>query len=186
MAFVSLLWLPIVLSAVVVFVLSAASHMVLPWRRNEWGRITEFGPLQGAVRGLAPGLYAFPAAPDQRQQLSKEWMARWAQGPSGWLTLAAPGPISMGRNMALSLLVFLAVATVDAYLAFHALGYAPHRRAVLRLVSAVSFMAFALGPIFNSIWYSRPWRAYLSDVVDAILFSAATGGIFALLWPEPP
>ncbi len=34
MSVVAHLWLPIVLSAAAVFVLSAASHMVLPWRRG--------------------------------------------------------------------------------------------------------------------------------------------------------
>ena len=42
MAFVAQLWLPILLSAVLVFFLSAASHMALPWRRGEWKRITDF------------------------------------------------------------------------------------------------------------------------------------------------
>ncbi len=178
------LWLPVVVSAVVVFVLSAASHMVLPWRRNEWGRITEFGPVQAALRGLAPGLYAFPAAADPKEQMSKEWMDRWAEGPSGWLTLAPPRRISMGRNMALSFLVFLAVALLCAYMAWHALGPAAHARAVFRLVGTIGFMSFGVGSAFNSIWYHRPWRAYASDVVDALLFGLAMAAAFAVLWPR--
>jgi hypothetical protein len=178
------LWLPILLSAIVVFALSAASHMVLPWRRNEWGRITDAGALQGAVRGLAPGQYGFPAAPDQKQQMTKEWQDRWAAGPSGWLTLARPGPMSMGRNMALSLLVFLFVAFVDAYLTAHMVGSPVRFYSLARVVFTVAFLSFAVGPIFNSIWYSRPWRAYLSDLVDAVLFSAAMAVVFGLLWPR--
>jgi hypothetical protein len=184
MSFVAQLWLPILLSAVLVFVLSAASHMVLPWRRNEWGRITDSAALQAALRGLKPGLYAFPAAPDPKQQMSKEWMERWAAGPSGWLTLAAPGPISMGRNMALSFLVFVAVAFMDAYVASHALGPAPHYRAVFRIVGTVGFMSFGIGSIFNSIWYDRPWRAYVADLIDALLFGLVMAGVFGWLWPR--
>ena len=184
MSFLAELWLPIVVSAVLVFALSAASHMVLPWRRGEWGRITEFEALQGALRGLEPGLHAFPAAPDPRQQMTKEWMERWAKGPSGWLTLAKPGPVRMGRNMALSFLVFLGVAFFDAYVAYHALGPAPRHRAVFRIVGTVGFLGFAVGSIFNSIWYSRPWRAYASDVIDALLFALVMGGVFGWLWPR--
>ena len=178
------LWFPILLSAVVVFALSAASHMVLPWRRNEWGRITDAGALQEAIRGLAPGQYVFPAAPDPKQQMTKEWMDRWGAGPSGWLTIAGPGPVRMGRNMALSLLVFLFVAFVDAYLAAHAVGSPVQFRSVARVVGTVGFMSFGVGSIFNSIWYNRPWRAYLADVVDAILYSVAMAVIFGLLWPR--
>ncbi|HVI74575.1 MAG TPA: hypothetical protein VM683_06285 [Anaeromyxobacteraceae bacterium] len=184
MSFVAQLWLPILLSAVLVFFLSAASHMVLPWRRNEWGRITESDALQAALRGLKPGLYAFPSSPDPKQQMTKEWMERWAKGPSGWLTLAAPGPIQMGRNMGLSFLVFVLVAFFDAYVASHALGPAPHYRAVFRIVGTIGFLSFGVGSIFNSIWYSRPWRAYAADVIDALLFGLVMAGVFGWLWPR--
>jgi hypothetical protein len=183
MSLVAQLWLPILVSAVLVFVLSAASHMALPWRRNEWGRITEFDALQAALRGVKPGLHAFPASPDPKQQMTKEWMDRWAKGPSGWLTLAPPGPIDMRRNMALSLLVFLAVAFLDAYVAFHALGPAPRPRAVFRIVGTVGFMTFGVASVFDSIWYHRPWRAYVSDVIDALLFGLVMACVFAWLWP---
>ena len=162
MAFIAHLWLPILLSTVIVFAASAVSHMVLPWHRTEWGRITDAGAIQAAVRGLAPGQHAFPAAPDPRQQMSKEWMERWAAGPSGWLILAPPGPIRMGRNLALSFVVFLVVTLFDAYVASHALGAAPSHRAVLRVVGAVAFLGFGVGSVFHSIWYNRPWRAYLA------------------------
>lgn len=183
MSFVFQLWLPILVSAAVLFVLSAASHMALPWRRGEWGRISDAEQLQAALRGLAPGVYSFPAAPDQKQQMTKEWMDRWAKGPSGWLTVAPPGPMTMGRSMALSFLVFLGVAFMEAYVAWHALGAGARPGAVVRLVGTVGILAFGLGPIFNSIWYHRPWRTYLSDVIDAVLFGLALAAVFAWLWP---
>lgn len=184
MSFVAQLWLPIIVSAVVGFALSAASHMLLPWRRNEWGRITDYGPIQAALRGIEPGLYAFPAAADPKQQMTKEWMERWAKGPSGWLTLVPPAPMSMGRNMALSLLVFLGVGFFDAYVGSYALGPAARPIRVLQIISTVGFLSFAVEPIFGSIWYGRPWRAYLSDVIDALLFGLGMGAVFAWLWPR--
>ncbi|HET6437601.1 MAG TPA: hypothetical protein VFG59_06055 [Anaeromyxobacter sp.] len=184
MSIVAHLWLAILLSAVLVFALSAASHMVLPWRRNEWRRISESGALQAALRDLAPGLYAFPAPSDPKQQMSKEWMERWAKGPSGWLTLAPPGPVRMGRNMMLSFLVYLVVGFLVAYVAAHSLPAAPRFRAVFRIVGAVGFLSYGVGTIFNSIWYHRPWRAYLADFVDALLFGLVTAAVFGWLWPS--
>jgi hypothetical protein len=184
MAFVAHLWLPILLSAAACFVLSAASHMALPWRKGEWRRVTDFQALQAALRGLAPGTYTFPAAPEPRQQMTPEWVERWSKGPSGWLTLAPPGPIRMGRNMALSFLVFLGVAFMAAYLGTHALGPAPRFGRVFRIVGTVAVLSFGVGPIFNSIWYNRPWRAYLSDVLDALVFALAMALLFGWLWPR--
>jgi hypothetical protein len=184
MSFLVHLWLPILLSAILVFFLSAASHMALPWRKGEWGRITDSSALQSALSELPPGLYAFPAAPDPKQQMTPEWMERWAKGPSGWLTIAPRRPISMGRNMALSFLVFVGVASMAAYTAAHALGPAPHYRAVFRIVGTVGILSFGVGSIFNSIWYDRPWRAYAADAIDAILFGLVMAGVFGWLWPR--
>ena len=184
MTFLAHLWLPILLSAILVFFLSAASHMVLPWRKGEWRRITDFDALQAALRGLEPGSYAFPSAPEPRQQMKPEWLERWAKGPSGWITIAPRRPIAMGRNMALSFLVFLGVAVVSAYLASHAVGPRAHYRAVFRVVGTVATLSLGTGTIFQSIWYDRPWRAYLSDAVDALLFGLVMAGVFGWLWPR--
>jgi hypothetical protein len=86
--------------------------------------------------------------------------------------------------MALSFLVFLAVAFMAAYTAAHALGPAPRYLAVFRIVGTVGTLAFGVAPIFSSIWYDRPWRAYLADAVDALLFGLAMAGVFGWLWPR--
>jgi hypothetical protein len=183
MSVIASLWLPIVLSAVALFVLSAASHMALPWRRKEWARITDFAALQAALQALPPGQYAFPAAPEPREQMKPEWLERWARGPSGWLTIAPRRPINMARNMGLSFLVFLAVAFMAAYTAGHSLGPTARGLSVFRIVGTVGTLSFGVGTIFSSIWYDRPWRNYLADAVDAVLFGLVMAGIFAWLWP---
>ncbi|MEI7703176.1 MAG: hypothetical protein WCK73_01115 [Deltaproteobacteria bacterium] len=183
MSFLLHLWLPVVASALVVFALTAASHMVLPWRRGEWGRITEFQILQGALRKVPPGQYMFPAAPEPGQQMTKEWLDRWARGPAGWLTVAPPGPVRMRRNMALSVAAYLAVSFLIAYVTWAALGPAARGRAVFRVVTTVAFLAYGVGTVFESIWYHRPWRAWVSDAVDALLSALATGALFAWMWP---
>jgi hypothetical protein len=184
MTFLGQLWLPILLSAVAVFLLSAASHMVLPWRKKEWGRFGGQDRLQEALQGIQPGQYSFPAAPSPKEQMGGEWMARWTKGPSGWLTIAPPGPIGMGRNLALSFLSFLGVALLVGYVASLSLGPASPTLTVVRVVSTVGVLAYGVSPIFESIWYHRPWRAYASDLLDAFLFAFAMAGIFGWLWPR--
>ena len=53
------LWLPILLSAVAVFVASSVIHMVLPWHTSDYPRVPNEDALMDAVRPLAipPGEY---------------------------------------------------------------------------------------------------------------------------------
>lgn len=178
------LWLPILLSAVAVFVLSAASHTLLPWRIGEYRHVPTAAAVQAALKDLAPGQYVFPAGPDPKSRGSAEALAAWAAGPSGWLTIVPPEPLHMGRNLGQSFLVYLVVSFLSGYLAAFALGSAPPAVAVVRLVSTVGILAYAVGTSFNSIWFSRPWRFWVADLVDAVVQSFAMAGIFAWLWPR--
>lgn len=189
MAFLAQLWLPIVVSAVLVFVVSAVTHMFIPARQTEWGHLPKEGDLQEALRGARPGLYGFPmpASPDQRNKPAA--MQRWAEGPSGWLALVPAGPIDMGRNLGLSLLMNLFVSFVAAYVATLTLGsvplsMVPHERVVFRVVSSIGFLAYAVGSIYEAIWFWRPWKSLAYTAVDALLYGLVMGGTFGWLWPR--
>jgi len=184
MAFLAQLWLPIVVSAVLGFVVSAITHMFIPARQTEWGHLPTQDAIQAAVRGAAPGLYMFPLPKSAKDRGKAESLARWAEGPSGWLTVLAPGPINMGRNMALSLLMNLFVSAFAAYIAVHALGVAPHYRAVFRIVGSIGFLAYAIGPVYEGIWYWKPARSLAYGVVDALLYGLVMAGAFGWLWPR--
>jgi len=185
MAFLAQLWLPIVVSAVVVFVLSAATHMALPWRKKEWGRFAGQDALQAAIAGLEPGQYGFPACPDPRQpMMGKEWMERWAKGPSGWLVVAPPGSFNMGKSMAQSFLVYLAVSFLVAYVGSLSLGPSTPTLTIVRLFSTVGVLTHGVSTIFSSIWYHRPWRVYAMDLFDAVVYAFAMAGVFGWLWPR--
>jgi hypothetical protein len=88
----------------------------------------------------------------------------------------------MGRNMGLSIVVYLCVGFLVAYVTFAALGAAPRKPTVFRVVTTTAFLAYAVGTVFESIWYHRPWRVWLSDAVDALLLAFATGAAFTWLW----
>jgi len=184
MDFLLLLWLPIVLSAVAVFVLSAASHTLLPWRVGEYGHVPGAAAVQAAVKDLPPGQYVFPAGPDPKARGTPEALAAWASGPSGWLTIVPRQPLHMGRNLGQSFLVYLVVSFLCGYLATFALGAAPPTIAVVRLVSTVGILTYAVGTSFNSIWFSRPWRFWVADLVDAVVQGFAMAAVFAWLWPR--
>jgi len=90
----------------------------------------------------------------------------------------------MGRNMGQSFLVYLVVSFLSAYLATFALGTRPPTIAVVRFISTVGVLAYAVGTSFHSIWFSRPWKAYAADVLEAVVQGFAMAGVFAWLWPR--
>jgi hypothetical protein len=185
MTFLAHLWLPILVSGVVVFALSAATHMLLPWRKTEWGRFAGQDALQASIAGLRPGQYGFPACPDpEKPMMTKEWMERWARGPSGWLVVAPAGPFNMARSMVQSFLAYLAISFLTAYVASLSLGPATPTLTVVRVFSTIGVLANGVSTIFNSIWYHRPWRVYAMDLFDAFVYGFAMAGVFALLWPR--
>lgn len=184
MTFLAQLWIPIVVSAVLVFVVSAITHMAIPARQTEWAHLPKEAALQEALRGTKPGLYGFPMPAEPSQRGRREAMQRWAEGPSGWLSLVPPGPINMGRNLGLSLLVNLLVSAMAAYVAFHALGAAPSYRTVFRVVGTIGILAYAVGSVYEGIWYWKPARSLAYNVVDAVLYGLVMGGTFGWLWPR--
>lgn len=49
------LWLPILLSAVFVFILSGVFHMALPWHINDYKKVPEEDKVRDALRSFASG-----------------------------------------------------------------------------------------------------------------------------------
>jgi hypothetical protein len=183
-AFLASLWLPILVSAVLVFVVSAASHMLVPYRQREWRAAPEQEALQRIFRGKGPGLYVFPSPESARERGRPEHLKRWAEGPSAFLALVPAGPVNMGRNLGLSFLLNLVVSFVTAYVAAHALGAAPHYLAVFRVVGTIGFLAYATGALYEGIWYWRPWQSLAMGALDALLYGLAMAGTFGWLWPR--
>jgi len=65
-----LLWLPILLSSVIVFVVSSIIHMALPWHKSDYPKMPNEDRVMDALRPLAipPGDYMIPR-PSSREDL---------------------------------------------------------------------------------------------------------------------
>ena len=64
MAFLGALWLPILVSAVLVFVVSAIIHMVLKYHNSDYSPLSNEDAVRAAIRAgnPRPGLYVVPFA----------------------------------------------------------------------------------------------------------------------------
>ena len=180
------LWIPILVSAVVVFVLSSIIHMVLPYHRTDLRRVPKEDEIMAALRGLdlPPGDYAVPHAGSMEGMKKPEFVEKMKKGPIAFLTIAPGAEPSMATPLTLWFLYSIVVSFFAAYIAGRALGPGAHYLAVFRFVGAASFMGYSLALLQNSIWYKRNWGTTLKSVFDGLLYGLFTAGTFGWLWPR--
>jgi len=177
------LWLPIVVSAVVVFVASAILHMVLTYHRRDYRPLPEEAAKLGALRGTAPGYYVFPYCRSPKEMGAPEMQEKYKQGPVGILTVMPSGPPSMGKHLFLWFLFCLLVGVFVAYLTGRALPPGTEYLAVFRFAGTIAFVAYGFGEIADSIWKAQPWSNTIRALIDALIYGLLTAGIFGWLWP---
>ncbi len=185
MQFLAQLWVPIVVSGVAVFIVSALSWMVLPFHKTEFSGLKAEDPVLDALRasGEGPGKYVLPWMDSGKLAQTPEGKAKLERGPIAYLTIAPNGVTNMGQKMFQSLLANILISVFVAYVARHALMDGEAYLSVFRITGTVTFMAYGLGIIHEAIWFSRPMKSLMSAFIDALLFALVTAGVFGWLWP---
>jgi hypothetical protein len=180
------LWLPIVLSAVLVFVVSSIVHMVLPWHKTDYARVPNEDRVMDALRphAIPPGDYMLPRPSSMQEMRSPEFAERMKRGPVMVLTVMPNAMTGMGRNLALWFLYAVVVGLFAAIVAARALPVGAPFNRVLGLVAVVAFVGYALALWQMSIWYRRAWSTTVKATVDGVIYALVTGATFAWLWPR--
>jgi hypothetical protein len=95
------LWLPILLSAVIVFVVSSIIHTVTPWHKSDYPKLPNEDKVMDALRPLAipPGDYLMPCPSSSKELRSPEFLEKRKKGPVVVMTVMSSGPVSMGKNL---------------------------------------------------------------------------------------
>jgi hypothetical protein len=180
------LWLPILLGAVFVHVASAIIHMGPFWHRNDYPKLPDEEKARAVIGALnvPPGEYMLPRCESASEMRKPEFLQKMTEGPV-WLITARPnGMPSMGPMMIQWFVYLLVVCLFAGYVASHALAPGAQYLDVFRFVGTTAFMAFALGGLVNSIWYSRKWSTTLKLAFDGLIYSLLVAGTFGWLWPK--
>src|SRR5262245_44756012 len=112
------LWLPIFLSAAVVWIVAAIVWMALPHHKNDFIRLPDEDAFLDSIRrsGIRPGNYVFPDFRGREAMKSPKVCKALEEGPVGHLSLWQP-PLGMGGKMFATFVVYLVVSAVIGYLA---------------------------------------------------------------------
>jgi hypothetical protein len=184
MAFGSL-WLPVVVSAVAVWLLSALLHMALKYHNADYKPLPDEEGVGAALRRDAPppGLYMIPHCADGAAMKDPAVQEKFKRGPVALIAVMRSGAPSMGKALVQWLLFCLLVSFVAAYVARHTLTPADAGLLVLRVTGTIAFVGYGFGAFQDSIWHGIPWSNALRVLIDAALYSLLTGAIFWWLWP---
>jgi hypothetical protein len=185
------LWLPIVLSAVFVFVASALINMLLKfWHAPDYGRFANEDEIRAAIRNgnpAAPGQYALPwCTPEAMKDPAMQ--AKLKEGPVGMVYLRRPGSMNMGASLLQWFLFCVLVSLFCALIAAHAVPPGANRHLVfhvtavdgprIRLLHRRDLAAF---PVEGRIQVHRRWD-HLRDHHRPDLRLAVAGCVNAQTW----
>lgn len=180
------LWLPILLSAVLVFLVSSIVHMVLKYHQTDYSRLPNEDAVRAAIRGgnPTPAQYIIPYCAEMKHMQTPEMQQKYAEGPVAVLNVMRSGAPAMGKSLAQWFLFSIIVALFVAYvLGASTPPGAPYLH-IFRIAGAAGFLAYSLGQLPQSIWMGRPWSLAWKDVFDGLLYALVTAGTFGWLWPR--
>lgn len=180
------LWLPILLSAVGVFVTSSIIHMVLRYHRTDFAALPDEDAALAALQplGIPPGEYVIPFMQTPDALKDPAFVEKVKKGPVAFMAVLPPSKVmSMGPQLVQWFGYLVIVSMFAAYVTGRALGPGAEYMEVFRFAGTTAFGAYALGLMQNSIWYSRNWSATLKSMLDGFIYACVTAGFFGWLWP---
>lgn len=182
------LWLPILLSAVFVFVVSSIIHMLIPWHRNDHRKLPGEDAIRDIIRAqnVSKGIYFFPRATSMKDMASPEMQEKYREGPVGHVTIMDSGPPAMGRSLMLWFVYSIIVGVFAGYMAgmFNAPG--AEYAAVQRAVGTVAILGYCAPFALDPVWKAQPWGVTLKHIIDGVIYGLVTAGTFGWLWPGGP
>ena len=180
------LWIPVLVSAVVVFVISSILHMALKYHRADYKAL----PNEGAVRDalgkgtLPPGLYQLPRCGSPKEMQEPANKEKFEKGPIATIAVLPNGMPAMGKYLGLWFGFCVLVSFIAAYVARHTLHPGDDGLLVMRITGTVAFSAYGLTNVVDSIWKGQPWSNTARGMIDGVVYSVATGAIFCTFWPK--
>jgi len=185
MEFLADLWLPILVSAAFVFIMSSLFHLVAPIHKGDYRHLADEAKVMAALRddGVKPGQYMFPMCNCMKDMSSPEMIAKQNQGPVGFMTIIPNGPVGMGKSLVMWFIFCLIVGVFAAYVTALALGPGAEYLRVFRISGAVAVLGYAFTHFTDSVWKGLPWSISLKFIGEGIVYGLLTAGSFAWLWP---
>lgn len=179
------LWLPILLSAVIVWVMSSVLHMVLRYHRADYAKLPNEDTVMDVLRPAPPGDYVAPYSDSPAAMKDPVFLEKVKRGPMAMITIMK-GDMqgAFKKSLTLWFIYALVVSAFAAYVAGRARGPGTEYLEVFRFVGTVAFVGYGLAMAQQSIWYGRKWSTTFRSMFDSLIYGLLTAGTFGWLWPK--
>lgn len=178
--------LPILVSAVLVFVVSSVIHMLSPWHKSDYPKLASEDRVMDALRPFAipPGDYMMPRPSSREEMRTPAFAEKYKRGPVLMLTVWPGGSMSMTPQLVQWFGYAVVVGGFAAYVAGRALPPGAPFSSVFRLAGVTAFVGYALALWQMSIWYRRAWLTTTKATVDGLIYAVLTAATLGWLWPH--
>jgi hypothetical protein len=179
------LWLPILVSAVAVFLVSWILHMLLKYHSNDFKKVPNEDAVQEALRkfNIPQGEYMLPRCDNMKQMKEPAFLDKLNKGPVMLMTVMPNGQFNMGKTLGLWFVYCLVVSVFAAYITGRALPAGSPSMAALRFAGCVAFVGYTLALWQNWIWYKRSTSTVIKQTFDGLVYGLVTGLIIGYMWP---
>ncbi|MBX3365397.1 MAG: hypothetical protein KF866_11635 [Phycisphaeraceae bacterium] len=185
MQFLTELWLPILLTAVGVYLASCLIWMFTPLHKKDHLVPPDETDILAAIEkhGFKPGQYCLPWCTGADWK-DPAFLERLKRGPWAWVVVME-GPPSFARALALWFPTQVLIALLTAYAAWAAIGNQAGLEylRVFQVVGSIAFLAHGGTMLHDHIWKGASWRLLPAKAVDALVYALLTAGVFAWMWP---
>jgi hypothetical protein len=180
------LWMPIVVSAVFVFIALMIVHMLPGWHKGDMTALPGEAKVMETLRGLdvRPGDYRFPFSNSVDEMQSPAFEEKMKLGPVGNMSILPNGDIPMGKMMGQWFVYSLIIAVIVAYVTGRTRGPGAPYLEVFRVSGTVTFCCYAMAHWQNWIWWGKGTRFTLTHTIDGLAYALVTAGTFGWLWPS--
>lgn len=177
------LWLPILLSAIAVFIVSGLIWNVLQWHNSDWRKLPDEEALRRALKGTAQGEYVVPHAADNKARRSSDWQEKFKEGPAAMLIVLPHGSMAMGKQLVQWFIYCLIISLLVAYIASATLPAGTAYLKVFQVAGTAAILAYAGHAAMGSIWFGYGWGRTIKEIADGVIYGLLTAGLFGWLWP---
>ena len=183
MSFLTELWLPILLSAVFVFVASSVFHMVIQVHKGDYSQLPDEDRILAAMRDgrIARGTYMFPYCTSMKEMQNEELIAKWKRGPVGMMTVMDNGPFRMGKALGLWFGYCILVSIFAAYFTSFTLAPGAGYLETFRVAGTAAVLGYSVGVIPGSIWEGKSWLVSGKFMLEGLVYGLLTAGAFGWL-----